>query len=193
MGNRSDEELLAAIGRGDQEAGREFFLRYRQGAFRLAYRYLGNEADALDVVEDSFVKVLTSAGGFRGEASAKTWFYRIITNTALDARRKRARFVALEAAEDEEGVGVKDLLPSKEEEPQDAALRKETGDQIQKALDTLSERHRAVFCLVVLEGLSYNEAAEALGIAVGTVMSRLFYARKYLQRELSRYIEADNE
>lgn len=193
MSNRSDEELLAGIGRGDREAGREFFLRYRQGAYRLAYRFLGNEADALDVAEDAFVKVLTAAGSFRGESSAKTWFYRVVTNTALDARRKRARFVALEAVENEEGAGVKDLLPSREETPEAAAVRGETGEKIQRAIEGLSDKHRAVFCLVVLEGLSYGEAAVALGIAAGTVMSRLFYARKYLQKDLGEYVGADNE
>lgn len=192
MQQPSDEELLAGIGRGDREAGREFFLRFRQGSFRVAYRLLGNEADAMDVVEDSFVKVLKAAGKFRGESSAKTWFYRIVTNTALDARRKRARFVSIES-EDDEKPGLLGVMPSKEAEPPAAAVQRETGRKIEEAMSLLSEKHRAVFALAVVEGLSYKETAEVLDIAPGTVMSRLFYARKYLQESLGEYVEAGNE
>ena len=189
MPGLSDEDLLAGIGRGDTEAVKEFFLRHRQGAFRVAYRLLGNDADALDVVEDAFIKLMKAAGKFRGESSAKTWFYRILTNTAVDARRKRSRFVTLES-DDEDKEGLKNTLPSREEGPEQATLRKETAGKIEEAIDTLGEKHRAVFMLAVVEGLSYNETAEILGILPGTVMSRLFYARKYLQESLKDYMGA---
>ncbi|MCD6404244.1 MAG: RNA polymerase sigma factor [Planctomycetes bacterium] len=192
MARATDKELLAAIARRDNFAGREFFLRHRQGAFRVAYRLLGNEADALDVVEDAFVKIMKAAAGFRGEASVRTWFYRIVTNTALDARRRRSRFVALETA-DEDAPGLKEILPSREESPPAAALRKETAQKIREAVALLGEKHRTVFVLVVVEGLSYRETAGVLGISPGTVMSRLFYARKYLQESLRKYVETDSE
>ena len=95
MTEPTDEALVAGIARGRSEAAREFFLRYRRGAFRIAYRLVKNEADALDVVEDAFVKLLQAAGKFRGEAKARTWFYRIVTNTALDLRRRRSRFITI--------------------------------------------------------------------------------------------------
>jgi RNA polymerase sigma-70 factor (ECF subfamily) len=188
----TDEQLLAGIARSDAEAGREFFLRHRHGAYRVAWRLLGNEADAMDVVEDAFVKVLRAAGMFRGESSAKTWLYRIVTNTALDARRKRSRWVTLEGG-DEEGADAKDYIPSREEGPEESAVRKETGDVIRKAIEALSEKHRAVFVLAAVEGLSYKETAEILEISPGTVMSRLFYARKYLQEMLEGYVGGENE
>jgi len=188
----TDEDLVAGIARGDRGAGREFFLRHRAGAFRIAWRLVGNEADAMDVVEDSFVKLLGAAGKFRGEARARTWFYRIVTNTALDLRRRRGRYVSMEAAHEDE-AGIKDLLPSREEEPPEAALRDETRGRIEAAVGALSEKHRAVFLLTVVEGLSYNETAEVLDISPGTVMSRLFYARKYLQQSLGDYLGAGNE
>ncbi len=191
MANLSDEDLVAGIARGDRDAGREFFVRHRAGAFRIAYRLLGNEADAMDVVEDAFVKLLGAAGKFRGEAKARTWFYRIVTNTALDLRRRRGRYVTMEAADD--ALAVKDLLPSRERGPLEAALGAETRSRIDQALAALSDKHRAVFLLTVVEGLSYKEAAEVLEISAGTVMSRLFYARKYLQKSLGGYLEADNE
>lgn len=192
MAELSDEQLVAGIARGDRDAGREFFLRYRQGAFRIAYRLVGNEADAMDVVEDAFVKLLGAAGKFRGEAKASTWFYRIVTNTALDLRRKRGRYVTMEPG-DEESAGIKYFLPSREEGPEDAALRGETASKIEEAIKALSEKHRSVFMLAVVEGLSYRETAEVLDISAGTVMSRLFYARKYLQESLGDYLGVGDE
>jgi len=188
----SDEQLVDGIARSDRQAGREFFLRYRQGAFRIAYRLVGNEADAMDVVEDAFVKLLGAAGKFRGEAKASTWFYRIVTNTALDLRRKRGRYVTMEPG-DEESAGIKDFLPSREEGPEDAALRGETASKIEEAIRALSEKHRSVFMLAAVEGLSYRETAEVLDISAGTVMSRLFYARKYLQESLGDYLGVGDE
>lgn len=192
MAELSDEQLVAGIAQGDRDAGREFFLRYRQGAFRIAYRLVGNEADAMDVVEDAFVKLLGAAGKFRGEAKASTWFYRIVTNTALDLRRKRGRYVTMEPG-DEESAGIKYFLPSREEGPEDAALRGETASKIEEAIKALSEKHRSVFMLAVVEGLSYRETAEVLDISAGTVMSRLFYARKYLQESLGDYLGVGDE
>lgn len=189
MDEQSDEVLLAELARGDRAAGKTFFLRYRQKAFRVAYRLLGNEADALDAVADSFVKLLNAAGTWRGDASVKTWFYRIVVNTALDARRKRRRHLSLDALEETED-GHLDVAVSGDESPPEAALRGETGEKIKEAIAGLDEKHRAVFVLAAVEGLSYKEMAETLGISIGTVMSRLFYARKYLQRSLTGYLEA---
>lgn len=193
MSQPSDEQLLAGIAHGDTEAGKEFFLRHRQGTYRVAWRLLGNEADAMDVVEDAFVKVLRAAGKFRGESSAKTWLYRIVTNTALDARRKRARWASLEGAGGEDDAEPKDFVPSREEGPEEVAMRKETGDVVRKAIDALGDKHKAVFVLVAVEGFSYRETADVLEISLGTVMSRLFYARKYLRDMLRGYVSGEDE
>jgi RNA polymerase sigma-70 factor (ECF subfamily) len=187
----TDAQLLAGVANGDAAAGRAFFLRYRQKAFKVAYRLLGNEADAMDAVEDAFVKVITAAPGFRGEASVKTWFYRILVNTSLDARRRRRATVSLDAAADGEEHRA-EIAVSRDEDPGDAAERGETAEKIRKAIADLDEKHRTVFVLAAVEGLSYKEIADALGIAVGTVMSRLFYARKYLQKSLKGYLGAGN-
>jgi RNA polymerase sigma-70 factor, ECF subfamily len=187
----SDEALLAGLARGEVAAGKTFFLRYKQKAFRVAYRLLGNEADALDAVEDAFVKLITAAGSFRGEASAKTWFYRILVNTALDVRRKRRGHASLDALEEGE-EGHSDVVVSREEDPEAAVERSEMGQKIREAIEKLDDKHREVFVLAAVEGLSYKEMADVLGISIGTVMSRLFYARKYLQKSLQGYIEAQN-
>src|SRR6516164_10605414 len=87
----SDEQLLACFARGDRDALEELFRRYRSPAYRVAYRLLGHEADALDAVQEGFVKALTHLDGFRGQSSFKTWLLRVVSNAALDLGRQRGR------------------------------------------------------------------------------------------------------
>src|SRR5215831_5093944 len=87
----SDEQLLARFGAGEQGALDELFRRYRQPAYRVAYRLLGNEPDALDAVQEGFVKALTHLSGFQGRSSFKTWLLRVVSNAALDLGRQRGR------------------------------------------------------------------------------------------------------
>lgn len=189
MEEKNDEQLLAGLAAGDLEAGRLFFLRYRQKAYRVAYRFLGNDADALDAVADSLVKVIGAAPTFRGESSVRTWYYRILVNSALDIRRKRRRLLSIDALGGEEDEGASSQMAvSREEDPEAAAERQELGEKVREAIGALDDKHRAVFVLSAIEGLSYKEMAETLGISIGTVMSRLFYARKYLQKSLKGYL-----
>src|SRR5438445_7334138 len=97
----SDEELLGRHAAGERQALEELFQRYRQPAYRVAYRLLGNEADALDAVQEGFVKALTHLNGFQGRSSFKTWLMRVVSNAALDLGRQRGRreCLSLEAAE----------------------------------------------------------------------------------------------
>ena len=182
-----DEEILAKVARGDQGAQRDFFLRHRQGAYRAAYRLLGNDADALDAVSEAFVRAFRGAKTFKGRASARTWFYRIVVNTSLDLQRQRRRAVSIEAA-DEESLGLSDVLAADEETPLETAGRGELSTKIREAIARLDEKHRTVFVLAAVQEMSYKEIAETLDISIGTVMSRLFYARKYLQRSLANYL-----
>src|ERR1700733_10810367 len=87
----SDDELLGRFAAGERAALEELFRRYRQPAFRVAYRLLGNEADALDAVQEGFVKALTHLAGFQGRSSFKTWLLRVVSNAALDLGRQRGR------------------------------------------------------------------------------------------------------
>ncbi len=91
----SDEHLVERAGRGDRDALNELFRRYRQVAYRVAYRLLGNEADALDAVQEAFVKALTHLRGFEGRSSFKTWLLRVVSNASLDLGRSRGRREAL--------------------------------------------------------------------------------------------------
>src|SRR4051794_624358 len=92
---KSDEQLLALYQSGERGALEELFRRYRQPAYRVAYRLLGNEADALDAVQEGFVKALTHLAGFQGRSSFKTWLLRVVSNAALDLGRQRGRREAL--------------------------------------------------------------------------------------------------
>src|SRR3954471_22668070 len=100
----SDEELLGRFAAGQRSALEELFRRYRQPAYRVAYRLLGNEADALDAVQEGFVKALTHLEGFQGRSSLKTWLLRVVSNAALDLGRQRGRreTLSLEAADSQD-------------------------------------------------------------------------------------------
>jgi RNA polymerase sigma-70 factor (ECF subfamily) len=179
----SDDELLARFIDGDRDALEDLFRRYRQVAYRVAFRLLGQEADALDAVQDGFVKALTHLEGFRRQSSFKTWLLRVVSNAALDLGRRRRRRDAQSLNNSHEtdirfprgGRSVDWLDPSFGLEQAD--LRK----RIDAALSTLPSAQRQTFVLHVDGELSYREVADVLGISIGTVMSRLFYARQKLR------------
>jgi RNA polymerase sigma-70 factor (ECF subfamily) len=177
---RRDAELVERLKGGDAKALDELFRRYREPAYQIAYRLLGNAEDALDVVQEAFIHVMRGVEGFRGQASFKTWFYRIVTHAALDFRR--ARSVRQTASLDTESAPEPPAERHGEWPPDEVEMR-EFLDAIDRALMNVSEKNRAALVLYALEGMSYKEVAEVLGISVGTVMSRIFNARQRL-REL---------
>lgn len=181
----SDEVLLERFAAGDRSALEELFGRYRQPAFRAAHRLLGNEPDALDAVQEGFVKALTHLSGFQGRSSFKTWLLRVVSNAALDLGRQRGRrqILSLNAPGADEAGDTK-LLTA--DEAASGLERADLRTILDEALGTLSEAHRQTFVLHADAGLSYREVADALGVSIGTVMSRLFYARQKLQAHLSK-------
>jgi RNA polymerase sigma-70 factor (ECF subfamily) len=176
----SDELLLRRFAAGEREALEELFRRYRQPAYRVAYRLLGNEADALDALQEGFVKALTHLQSFQGRSSFKTWLLRVVSNAALDMGRQRGRreTMSLDGAEGRE-LAHPHLLAS-----EDVGRRLEQADLrtiLDQALASLSDVQRQTFVLYADAELSYREVADALGISIGTVMSRLYYARQKLR------------
>jgi RNA polymerase sigma-70 factor (ECF subfamily) len=184
----SDEQLLARHAQGDRIALNELFRRYRGLAYRIAFRLLGREADALDAVQDGFIKALTHLDGFQGRSSFKTWLLRVVSNAALDLGRQRGR---RESASLDNLIGheAENSLLARLEDPGSGLEREEMRRILNEALQALSEAQRRTFVLHVDGGLNYREVAEVLGISIGTVMSRLFYARRRLRAYLARWIK----
>jgi len=179
----SDEQLLSRFAAGDSLALDELFRRYRQAAHRVAFRLLGNEADALDAVQEGFVKALTHLHGFQGRSSFKTWLLRVVSNASLDLGRQRGRREALRLDVLDANDPATALVTA-----DDAGRGLERADLrtiLNQALEILSEAQRQTFVLYADAELSYREVADALGISIGTVMSRLYYARQKLRAFLT--------
>jgi len=181
---RRDAELVERLKKGDGRALDDLFRRHREAAYGIAYRLVGNQEDALDVVQESFIHVMRGIGAFRGQSSLRTWLYRIVTHAALDYRRWRALRTAdsLDGDAADPGVGPSQRTPLEE------AAAHDLHAAIEKALANVSEKNRAALVLFAIEGLSYQEIADVLGISVGTVMSRIFNARQRLRELLASEI-----
>jgi RNA polymerase sigma-70 factor (ECF subfamily) len=176
----SDEQLLTCWHEGHREALEELFRRYRLVAYRVAYRLLGNEADALDAVQEAFVKALTHLPGFQGRSSFKTWLLRVVSNASLDFGRQRGRRETLRI--DLLGPQQReDLEPRVAAEPARELERADLRRLLQAALAELPAAQRQTFVLHAEAELSYREVADVLDISIGTVMSRLYYARQKLR------------
>lgn len=184
----SDKDLVALATKKDKEAYRVLVERYEKKALALAFEVTRTREDAEDVVQEAFVKAYLSLPSFKGDSSFYTWLYRIVYNMAIDVKRKRSRRGGDPMEYDERlgGEGTEqDALGSRRfADPHSSLASREQLVQVQKVLDEISEEHRAVIMLREVEGCSYDEIANVLGISKGTVMSRLFYARKKLMKGL---------
>ena len=195
MGKRStvpggpdqDQQALERCLAGDQEAYRLLFDKYRERMYALAYGYVGNREDALDIVQETFAKAFSSLSGFKGEASFASWLRRIAVNSCIDYRR---RSVARRPGEDEPPPsGLSQAARQGAEAPGEAAQVRELAALAQEAVTRLPKAQRMTFVMRVKEGLSYKEIAEAMGCSIGTVMSRLFNARQRLRRARAGKVE----
>jgi RNA polymerase sigma-70 factor (ECF subfamily) len=184
----SDEQLLSDCRAGKASALDTLFQRYRHVAYRVAFRLLGNEADALDAVQDGFVKVLLHLERFEGRSSFKTWLLRVVSNASPDFGRQRRRREQL--SKDELQVDAERESVQDEDSPCREIECRETRGLLNQALLELPEAQRRTFVLHVDGELSYREIAAVLRISVGTVMSRLFYARRKLRALLSERVTA---
>ena len=191
---KGDHDLVQRVQAGDSAAFRALFDKYHRRAFAVAMGVVKNEDDALDAVQEAFVKVHKNIHKFQGSSSFYTWLYRIVMNVSIDhvrrtSRRKSLDFDERALHEESEVAGDGALVPSvTDANPGKAALRRELGGAIQAALQQLPEHHRAVIVLREIEGMSYEEMAEALEVPKGTIMSRLFHARKKMQAALAPYL-----
>jgi len=186
-----DLEQVRAAQAGDRDAFDALVTRYRDVVYAVAYRFARDPDLALDLAQDVFIRAYRGIGSFRGRSSFSTWLYRIAMNTCIDYTRKHSRSVA-SLSVPEEVADFADKLPSERApflDPSESALTGELGEQIERAIDALPPYHKSVFVLYEIEGLSYKEIAEVVGCSIGTVMSRLHYARKKLRAMLKPYVE----
>ena len=194
---KGDHELVQRVQAGDSAAFRALFDKYHRRAFAVAMGVVKNEDDALDAVQVAFVKVHKNIHKFEGSSSFYTWLYRIVMNVSIDhvrrtSRRKNLDFDERALHEESQVAGDGALVPSvTNANPGKAALRRELGTAIQAALQELPEHHRAVIVLREIEGMSYEEMAQTLDVPKGTVMSRLFHARKKMQASLAPYLSGE--
>jgi len=183
-----DTTLVLQAQKGDTAAFDQLVGRYRSRVFGMIYNMVHNEQDAWDLAQDSFVKAWKSIARFRGQSSFYTWIYRIVMNVTIDWLRKKQ--VKGSGAEFDDAVQLKDIDPASRTSPKADAMphqrmeQKEIRARIDAAIKQLSPEHRAVILMKETEDMQYHEIAEALGCSIGTVMSRLFYARKKLQNLL---------
>lgn len=182
-----DDETLVRLARGgDRPAAEDLFTRHRGVAYRNAYRYLGNEPDAMDAVQDGMVKAFVGLHDFDGRSGFRTWLVRIVINAAIDLGRKRGRRATLGIASggDEDDNHHRGIEPAVDDDPAKGLNRQDIRRALDAALAKLSPNVRAAFVLFAEAGLSYKEIAEAQNVPIGTVMSRLHYARQKLQGHL---------
>ena len=170
-----DLELARRSQAGDTEAFGELVTKYRTKIFTMVCCIVGNENDAWDIAQEGFLKAWRSIHRFEGRSSFYTWLYSITVNLTLDSLRRKGR---------REEVELSDTIPSFLPGPGVDYECTEIREQVDAALARLSPEHRAVVLLKELEDLQYHEIAEVLNLSIGTVMSRLFYARKKLQSML---------
>lgn len=186
----SDPEVIDAVQNGDVQAFRTLVERYQTRAFHVAKRVLRSDQDAEEVVQEAFVKAYLSLNSFKGESRFYTWFYRIVFNMAVDVRRKQQRRGgdAVEYIEDVVGLDTKE---ESGEQPEATVANRELLGLVHEAMKQLTPEHREVLVMREFDGLSYDEIADILNVNKGTVMSRLFYARKNLQVLLQQVAEPE--
>ena len=185
-----DRALIEAAQKGDRAAFRQLVDRHQRRAFAIALGMVRDEHDARDLVQEAFLRVYRGLDRFQGGSSFFTWFYRIVTNLAIDFMRKPGKRetghddgrAQLDAADEADFPFISRIDGA---EPVDALQRQELVARLRTALDALPPYHRGVVLMREVEGMSYEEMAEAMNVSKGTIMSRLFHARQKLQRALA--------
>lgn len=178
----NDREVIQGCQRGEHDAFRVLFETHKDKVYSIALRFSGNQAVAMDIAQDIFLKLLSRIQDFRGTASFDSWLYRLVVNSCLDHRRRGRRLLPF----------VAELLDARRgpcETVLHELLRAEWQERIQQAVDTLSPEQRIVIVLRYTEGLRYEEIAEILGCSKGTVASRLNRAHRVLGVRLSHLRE----
>ena len=173
-----DDQTIEACKRGDRVAFQQLFEAYKDRVYSVALHFCGDEAMASDAAQQVFLKLFSAIAQYRHDAEFTTWLYRIVVNTCVDEQRKRRRFVPFSPE-----VEVKNMVTRSSQE--ESYSRREVSDSVRTAIAGLSPKLRLPILLKYVEGLSYEEIAETLGLSKGTVASRLNRGHKTLARKLA--------
>jgi RNA polymerase sigma-70 factor (ECF subfamily) len=188
-----DNTLVAQARAGDQQAFRQLVQRYQRKVYGVAFGMLHDVEDAMDVTQEAFIRVHRYLDRFKGSSSFFTWLYRITINLCIDHLRRQGKAQTVDyddTVSHPEHESGGQLLPwSMDTNPAKAMDRKELREAIDRALSTLSAKHRAVILMREVEGLSYAEMATVMQCSKGTIMSRLFHARRRMQVALLDVLE----
>ena len=172
-------DLIALAQQGDRNAYCELVRQNRDGVINVVYRMCGDAELAEDAAQEAFIRAWTNLHRYKPRSAFRNWLYRIATNAALDVLRR-----------ERETVDIEDVpLTSSHPNPENAAVAEERAETIQNAVLDLPPASRVVLIMREYESLSYREIADTLGIPMGTVMSRLNYARKQLRQTLAYLME----
>lgn len=175
---QTDQLVIAACQRGEREAFRVLFEKYKDKVYSIALHFTGNEATARDVTQEVFLKLFTRIRQFRGEASFSTWLYRMVANACVDEQRKGRRLVPYEP-------GARHMNPSEKKPQEERFFQRQIAEAVQGALRQLKPSLRMPLLLRYVQGLSYQEIGDVLGCTAGTVASRLNRGHKLLARALT--------
>lgn len=181
-----DEKTMVTLAKcGDHAAFEEIVRLYEKKLYAIAYRYTGSEQDALDVCQETFIRVYRFIGGFQESSGFSTWIYRICANVCKDtvARRQRRGETSLDL-QDEEGEEFELPVADDRYSPEHILEQKEIRKNLRDGIAALAEHHREIIILRDVEGLSYEKIGQVLGLEIGTVKSRLARGREQLRNFL---------
>jgi len=186
----ADWAVVKKVQAGDVAAFDKLILKYRERVYSIIYNLCANREDAADLTQGTFIKAFQSINRFQGQSSFFTWLYRIAVNATLTHLRKnklRTFFSFERITEEDKSSEILEALTDKRGADREAFV-KELQEKLNEALQKLSINHRMVVTLFEIDGLSHNEIAEIMNCSVGTVRSRLHYAKQLLQAELQSYL-----
>lgn len=193
MSDEKTDILIKSALEGDMQSFEELIYQYEKKVYNVALRVFKNPEDAKDISQDVFIKIYKNLDKFDNKSSFSTWLYRITTNTCIDELRKRKgkETVSIDNdIEDDEGKFKREFADN-EPTPEEKVISKEGESEIIKSMNTLSDEHRTIIVMRDIQGLSYTEISEIIGVSIGTVKSRISRARLQLKNIILKREQKD--
>ncbi len=185
MTREEEAKIIRAVLDGNVNAFEDLVTEYQKQVYHITLKMTGNEEDAFDLSQETFLKAYRSLSTFRGEAGFGSWLYRMAANLSIDFLRRRKRGGQIVSLDAEEGERRPAEIPDLSREPQNALERKELREKVRAGLQRLPHEQRLILTLRDVEGFSYQEISDTLKIELGTVKSRIYRARAHLARILT--------